>query len=381
MGDRSGDAGVYIDGAYVLPACARTREVWKAYRYRLYPKPAQEAYFHKLFGCCRYVYNYFLEVRIKAWEAKQSDPDVHIPTWVDMSRELTQLKRDTVGKDGAHFLREVDATALVNELRHLDMAFAGFFRRAKKGAGKPGFPKFKGRYSKKSATVAFENADYLGDNRIRFAKLGWVYANIHRPIEGRPVSLTVSQDASGAWWASVKCKDVPAVPLPESRHAIALSVGDAPWVVTSDGEVIDYDEPAESKRIARAKRRLAKCQGPARKSEPSARYEKQRMRTAALYAKEAARRADAINKLTSDIVGRYGTVIVRGAGSSELGRQLRYKCAWRGRALVALPGAGDDPGVGESLTLDERIQQAKRDLELGKALLGQAACRDDKGNK
>ncbi len=357
--------GAYIDGAFVLPASSDTHEVWKAFRYRLYPKPAQEAYFHKLFGCCRFVYNHFLEVRIKAWEAKQADPDTHIPTWMDMSRELTRLKRETVGADGERFLRKVDSTALVNEVRHLDMAFAGFFRRAKAGKGNPGFPKFKRKGGKKSCTIAFENPGYMGENRIRFSKLGWVYAHIHRPLEGKPVSLTLSQDSSGRWWASIRCKDAVARPMAPSDGEIALSVGDAPWIVASDGEVIDLPPLDGERRIARAKRRLAKCQGPARKSGASARYEKQRQRTAGLYAKESARRADFINNLTSRLVGRYGLVVVRGAGSSELGRQLRYKCEWAGRAFVAFPKAEGDADA----PVEKRIEQARLDLESAKALL------------
>ena len=31
------------------------------YKFRLYPTKSQEVYINKHFGCCRYVYNYFLD--------------------------------------------------------------------------------------------------------------------------------------------------------------------------------------------------------------------------------------------------------------------------------------------------------------------------------
>lgn len=363
MGSVSG-GGIYIDGAYVLPARDGCAEVRKAFRYRLYPKPDQEVYFNKLFGCCRYVYNHFLEVRIRAWEAKQADPDVRIPTWVDMSRELTRMKREVVGKNGEHFLREVDATALVYELRHLDAAFASFFRRARAGNGRPGFPRFKGRHAKRSATIAFNKGDSIEANRIKFAKIGWVRANVHRPIEGRPVSATISQDASDRWWVSITCANVPESALPENDESIGLSLGGEPLIVDSNGGLIDFDVPDLSRDIEKARRRLARCEGPSKGRPSSKRYEKQRLRMAKLYAKEADQRSAQLNKLTSDLVGRYGVIVVRGR-APELVRQLRYKCEWAGRAYVELPGLKDE----QLLTIEQRAEQAQQDLEFGLVLL------------
>ncbi len=365
----SNDFGAWVDGAYVLPASAGVRGVWKAFRYRLYPKPDQAAYFGELFRCCRWVYNHFLEARKAAWEAKQADPEVHIPTWQDMAHDLTRLKRETVGADGERFLRKVDSTALVYELKYLDQAFAGFFRRVRKGTVPPGFPQFKGKGTRRSATVSFPNPDYLGVDRIRFAKLGWVRANVHRPIEGSPVSATVSQDSSGRWWVSIKCRDAPARALPASGGAVALNVGADPWIVTSDGGAIDPAPAADARRIARERRRLSKCEGPVKNKPASARYERQRLRAARLCAREAGRRADELNNLTSGLVARYGTIVARGPARSELMRQLRYKCEWAGRAYVGLP----EPEGGAPQSPADRVAQAERDLQLGLSLLARVA--------
>ena len=36
----------------------------KAYKFRIYPTKEQEIMFQKNFGCVRYVYNHYLEMRI-----------------------------------------------------------------------------------------------------------------------------------------------------------------------------------------------------------------------------------------------------------------------------------------------------------------------------
>lgn len=47
---------------------------YKAYRYRLYPNKEQQELINKHIGCCRYIYNYGLEKKIKAYqECKKSN--------------------------------------------------------------------------------------------------------------------------------------------------------------------------------------------------------------------------------------------------------------------------------------------------------------------
>ena len=46
--------------------------MYKAYKYRLYPNKSQEELILKHIGCCRYIYNYGLEKKIKVYqETKQ----------------------------------------------------------------------------------------------------------------------------------------------------------------------------------------------------------------------------------------------------------------------------------------------------------------------
>ena len=101
----------------------------KAYKFRIYPNRTQEILIQKTFGCVRFVYNYFLDKRIKAYEA-----DKTTLTYNKCSSELTKLKQELV------WLKEPDKCSLQNALKQLDAAYQNFFKRIEAG-----YPKFKSK--------------------------------------------------------------------------------------------------------------------------------------------------------------------------------------------------------------------------------------------
>ena len=93
-----------------------------SYKFRMYPNQTQENLIQRTFGCCRFVFNYFLAERIGQY--KQTG---HAPTRFQQDKALTVLKKEL------EWLREVDATALQAALQALDTAYQNFFRRVKQG--------------------------------------------------------------------------------------------------------------------------------------------------------------------------------------------------------------------------------------------------------
>ena len=61
----------------------------RAYRYRFYPTPAQEALLAQTFGCVRSVYNMILAWRTQAYESEQKRIG-----YKEASAQLTVLKKD-----------------------------------------------------------------------------------------------------------------------------------------------------------------------------------------------------------------------------------------------------------------------------------------------
>ena len=76
----------------------------KAYKYRIYPNKKQKEILAKTFGCCRFVYNYYLEQRMKRYEAKKE-----IFTYVQCANDMKQLKTEL------EWLKEVDSAAILIE--------------------------------------------------------------------------------------------------------------------------------------------------------------------------------------------------------------------------------------------------------------------------
>ena len=107
----------------------------RGYKYRAYPDNEQKEFFEKTFGCCRFVYNYYLEAKQQVWKEWHDTL-----TYPEMSRDLSHVL-----KKEKPWLKEADSIALQQSLRHLERAYENFFR--KRG----GYPKFKRKLEYKMA--------------------------------------------------------------------------------------------------------------------------------------------------------------------------------------------------------------------------------------
>ena len=199
-----------------------------SYRFRIYPTSAQENLIQRTFGCCRFIWNYYL--------AKRKDLYAQNGTTMNYnacSRDMTKLKKSLA------WLKEVDATALQSSLRDLDIAYQNFFRRVKQGQ-KPGYPKFKSKHdhrkSYKSKCVG-TNIRVL-DKAVQLPKLGMVKCRISKEVKGRILSATVSQNPSGKYFVSLCCTDVEIETRSLTGAVVGLDMGLKAFAITSDG--IEY---------------------------------------------------------------------------------------------------------------------------------------------
>lgn len=313
----------------------RTNPGYRAYRVRLYPKPHQVQYFRSLFGCCRLVYNHFLAVRVAAYEEHKADPGVRVPSHFDTCRMLTDYKRERTDAEGHAFLKDVDSTALVYELKYLDAAFRRFYLRVREGSSNVGFPRFKRKGDRDSATVTFKKSEAIAAKRVKFAKVGWVPASVWRTMKGTPVSCTVSVDAAGRWWASILFKGVPVCSVPPSDAVAQVSIADVAAM---------QPDPKLARKVRRAKRSLGRREGPDEGSGPSGRWKAKARELERLLAREGDRAQTQAHQKTTALVREFGTIVVKTpserkmtAVEREALRQLRYKCEWTGRNLVEEP--------------------------------------------
>ncbi len=84
-------------------------KVKRAYRYRFYPTPEQAHNLACTFGCCRFIYNWALHRRKRAY----FDHGVKLYT-KDLSAAIPALKK----AEGTSWLKEVSSVPLQQALRH-----------------------------------------------------------------------------------------------------------------------------------------------------------------------------------------------------------------------------------------------------------------------
>lgn len=260
----------------------------KSYEYRLYPNWQQKQLLVRAFGCVRWVYNFFLRMRIDAYEKTGKSLSIY-----ECMRTLTKLKK----QEDTAWLAEADCTALQQSLRDLDRAYKNFFR-----AKKIGFPNFKKKKSRK--TYRTTTAKIIDGSHVRVPKVGLVKARISRPTEGRIVSATIKQVPSGKYFIVFTYTDIPEPPMPKTGKAIGIDLGIKSLVTTSNGEKIEgvADTKKLDKKLARQQRKLS------RKKRGSNNRKKQKIKVAKVHEKIANKRRDHLHKVTAKLISENQVV-------------------------------------------------------------------------
>jgi putative transposase len=327
-------------------------EIKRTYRYRLYPNEAQKQELARTFGCSRWVYNWALETKTKAYYQ-----DEESLSFTDLSSRLTSKKKE----EETEWLSEVSAVTLQQSLRNLNQAFTGFFE------GRAEYPSFKSKRGDQTARyvgTAFDIREDTsmrsgGKRKLRLSKMpGLINIRWSRELPSEPSSCTVTKNPAGQYHVCFVCtEEIDPLPRVNGEDGdltfVGVDLGIESLAALSTGEKVGNPRWFENeyKRLRREQQKLSRKEkkGP---NGPSNNWERQRQRVAKVHQRIQDRRKDFIEKLTTRLVENFDVIVVENlsvknmqqngklarhitqAGWSQIVRRLRDKCKWYGRTLV-----------------------------------------------
>lgn len=156
----------------------------KATKVRIYPTPEQAEFLDQQFGAVRFAFNRALAVMNHRYR-------VHAES-LSAKHDLKPLLAVAKKTDKYGWLKQYDSIALQQGLINLDRAFKNFFDKSLPAR----YPRFKKRHQRQSSYHCTSVS--VGDDWVKIPKMKPIEARIHREIEGKVKSITLSREVTGA---------------------------------------------------------------------------------------------------------------------------------------------------------------------------------------
>ena len=272
-------------------------EIYKAYKFRLYPTEEQKILINKTFGCCRFVYNYYLNYQKENGIQKS----------FDLCKDLKELENQH------EYLKEVDSCALRCSIFDLEDGFNNFF------AKRSGYPNFKSKFNRQSYRTSCIRGTYKGKEysnievdlltrNIKLPKLGKVKIKGFRDkdkIEGKIVNATISRETTNKYYVSVLVEEDILIDKVTPTTIVGIDLGIKDLVITSDG--VKYGNlkvlMKYEKRLKRLQRKLS------RQVKGSKNYLKTKEKIARIHSKIKNYRKHYLNNIANEIVNEHDIIV------------------------------------------------------------------------
>ena len=304
------------------------------------PTMKQQHQLQQAFGCARFIYNWGLDKKTKAWTNEHKSI-----SYFELAKELTELKQTEEHK----WLKDVPNECLQQSLRNLDNAYTQFFK------AKKGFPKFKSRKHSKDVAKFIAAVHFDFDKwKVKIPKCGWVKLCKNKTFDlssSKIGTLTVHRDKCGDYWCTIVVEDNTSQKSKtkiSEETSVGIDLGIKDYAILSDGTKYSNPKYYENDRL-----KLKVLQQKfSRTQSGSNRHQVMRLKVARQYRKITNSRIDFLHKLSTDLIRRYDTIClenlnvegmmkngnlamaIQSASWSEFVRQLKYKAEWKGKNIV-----------------------------------------------
>ncbi len=283
-------------------------------RFRLQPTPDQEEALLAHCRYARYVWNLAVEQQ-KHWQ-----PGRKAPGYAEQAAQLTQARAEY------EWLRTGSQTVQQQALRDFAQAMRNFFAGThhrptwRKAGVHEGFRQI----AVKPHHVVRLNRSF---GRVWVPKVGWVRLRLSRPLPEGIKSYRITRDRTGRWHIAFAHIPDPIIG-PGDGSVVGVDRGVVVSAALSTGELLHVPSltDGEAKRLKVLQQRLARA-GPG-----SNRRGKTKRSIAKLRSREADRRKDWVEKVTTDIAHRFDTIRIEALNVRAMTRSPR--------------GTGEMPGKG-----------------------------------
>ncbi|NET42591.1 RNA-guided endonuclease TnpB family protein [Okeania sp. SIO2B3] len=259
----------------------------KVVKVRLYPNSQQQEALSQSFGNCRWLWNYCLNLMNQTY--KETGKGL---SGYEIKKLIPQLKKEY------EWLSLAYSSCLQQVCLNLGGAFNNFFEHRTK------YPRFKSKHGKQSIQYP-QNVRVLSDY-LTIPKIGDIKAVIHRPIEGKIKTVTISKNCCDQYFASILFEDGKEKPLSSTGgKAVGVDVGLTHFCTTSSG--LKYENPRfltkHEKNLKRKQQQLSK------KEKGSNNRNKARKKVARVHRKITNCREDFLHKLSRRIVDENQVIV------------------------------------------------------------------------
>ncbi len=319
----------------------------RAYVFALDPTPAQEVALRSHCGGARFAYNHMLATLKAAWDQRDAEktygvPDDLLTPYIGWShytlRKLWNSRKDAA----APWWSENSKEAYSNALAGLSSALKNWddSRKGKRAGPKVEFPVFHGKRHRKSFTITTGVMRCEPSrHHVTLPVIGAIHTlestrKLSRLIErgdARILRATVSY-RRGRWQVSLLAE----LPRPASRplngRIVGIDVGVKDWIVAAEADGTEVMRVPVPKRIIeleakqrKLQRRNRNRQEPRKGVAPSKRWQRGQDRTNRVGHHIAAIREDTLHKATTELAGRYDTIVTETLNVKGMSRKGKGK--------------------------------------------------------
>lgn len=328
----------------------------KGMKLKAYPNQEQKHVLFCMFGNQRFVWNQMLNMLNERYD---NNHDSKFPKKFELNMLLPTLKQEYP------FLTISNSQSLQFACESLFDTFGRFFKRI------GGHPNFHSRKASKKSFTGKQGCVVVSKHYVKIPKLGYLKVSNTIGIQNHKIKrYTVSFNSTGKFFLSVNYEDENQV-FDKTENAVGIDLNTGELAVFSDETRIPslnlkplerklrVEQRKLSRRYLQAKVEMDfdktfKSKDQQRDLFDFPNYQRQKRIVARIHEKIRNKRRDYIQKITTDIVKNYDTIVIEDLKVSnmlknhhlahkiehqswyEFRRELEYKCEWYGKQLIVV---------------------------------------------